>query len=234
MKRIAPVVGILLVACLLGSPPASAVPGPATQPTPEQMANAAGRMLTWEDVPRSMKVAPGWEFTVKADKGLAHELCTKGGTAILAPAASALYQVELGETDLQSDPVAFQQNVWQYSDSTAAGRAWATLQQRARKCTGRSVERAPGESSNVQYLTNGSTEVDFDGRQGVWVQSRFARPVTENATTEGGYYVMFLNGDVIQSVEYDYPDTVDLSGALRSQVQQIAVTLATRWISPAS
>jgi hypothetical protein len=87
---------------------------------------------------------------------------------------------------------------------------------------------------NVQYLTNGSTDVDFDGRTGVWVRSRFTRPLTERATAEGGYYVMFLNGDVIQSVEYDYQDAVDLSGALRSQVQQIAVALAERWRNAAS
>jgi hypothetical protein len=197
------------------------------------MGNAAGRMLVWEDVPRAMKVAPGWEFTVKADESLALELCSKGATTILAPDAPVLYQVELGETDLQGDPVAFQQNVWQYADSTAASRAWSVLQKRARKCTGRSIERVPGERSNVQYLTNGSTDVDFDGRRGVWVQSRFARPLADGATNEGGYYVMFLNGDVIQSVEYDYPDTVDLSGALRSQVQQIAVALAGRWRTPA-
>jgi hypothetical protein len=53
--------------------------------------------------------------------------------------------------------------------------------------------------------------------------------VGEDAATEGGYYVMFLNGSAIQSVEYDYPDTVDLNPALRAQVQKIAELLVDRW-----
>lgn len=199
------------------------------QPSPEQIAKAAGHMLVWEDVPKSMKVAPGWEFTSKADSTLALELCSKRGTPVLAPPVPIMFQVELGETDLQADPVAFQQDIWEFPDSAAAQRSWEVLTQRARRCAGRSIERAPGEHGNVQYLTNGTTDLEVDGRAGVWIHSRFARPVAEDAITEGGYLVVFLKDNVIQSVEYDYSDTKDLSNRLRIQVQRIAQMLADRW-----
>lgn len=224
--------GIVAAVSLAASPIAAAATTPTGQPTPEQMSHAAGHMLVWEDVTPAMKVAPGWEFTTKADKSLALELCTKSGKAISAPKAPVMFQTELGETDLKTDPVAFQQNIWQYPDTTAAQKAWSTLQKRAKRCTGQIVEATPGEKSNVQHLSNGATEALVNGQPGVWIHSYFDRRVSESATTEGGYYVMFLNGNVMQSVEYDYPDTVDLSPALRTQVQGIAQTLATRWSQP--
>lgn len=216
---------------LLGivSAPALAIPGGKSDPTPEQLAHASTHMLTWADVPESMKVAPGWEFTAKSDPILALELCTKNGIAILSPRAPLMYQVELGETDAQVDPTAFQENIWQYPDSVAAARAWSVLQQRARKCTGRSIEREPGGRPSTQFLTNGITDVLVNGQPGIWTHSRFSRPLPEDAPSEGGYYVVFLNGDVIQSVEYDFPDTKNLSERLRRQVQSIAQSLALRW-----
>ncbi len=229
MVRLGLLTSVVLLALCASPTVAQANTTPGNQPSGQQMADAVNRMLVWEDVPRTMKVAPGWEFTTKADKSLALELCTKNGQEILAPEAPILFQVELGETDLQEDPNSFQQNIWQYENSADAQRAWAILQQRALKCTGRVLERAPGQRTNVQYLTNGTTELMVNDRPGVWVHSRFARPVGEDAATEGGYYVMFLNGSAIQSVEYDYPDTVDLNPALRAQVQKIAKLLVDRW-----
>ena len=199
------------------------------QATPQQMSQAAASMLTWADVTPAMKVAPGWEFTSKVDKPLTLELCTIAGKAVLTPPAPVMFQTELGETDLASDPIAFQQNIWQYSSEAAAKRAWVVLQKRAKLCTGSVVEATPGEAPNTQILSNGRTALTFDGAHGVWVHSYFTQQVSETAPTEGGYYVMFRNGDVIQSVEYDYPDTVNLSPKLRATVQRIAVDLATRW-----
>lgn len=224
-RRACMLVGVAVALC--ASPAAVAQ---AVQPTPQQMADAAAAMLVWEDVPASMKVAPGWEFTTKADKTLALELCTKAGKEVLAPRAPVMFQTELGETDLVNDPVAFQENVWQYADAGAAARAWAVLKQRAKQCTGKVIERTTGEASNTQILSNGLTDLEFNGNVGVWVHSYFARTVSESASTEGGYYVMYLNGDVIQSVEYDYPDTVNLGPGLRATVQRIAVDLAARWL----
>lgn len=186
-------------------------------------------MLVWEDAPANLKVAPGWEFTTKSDTSLVIELCSRNQQAVLGPKASLLYQVELGETDAIGDPVSLQQGLYVYADSAQAQKAWQLLQRRALRCTGRDLVREPGQKTNVQYLTNGETEVLVEGQPGIWIQSRFARPVDDNATNEGGYYVFFLNGNSIQRVEYDYEDTLDLPQGLRLRVQQLSQVLAERW-----
>lgn len=197
--------------------------------TPWQMANAAANMLRWTDVTPSMEVAPGWEFTTKVDDLLALELCTIAGKDVLAPEAPVMFQTELGETDWESDPIAFQENVWSYPSEKAAKRAWKKLRKSARLCTGSFAESTTGESANTQILSNGRTDTEVNGTPGVWVHSYFTQKLSESASSEGGYYVVFLNGDVIQSVEYDFVDTVNLSPDLRATVQRIAAVLADRW-----
>lgn len=66
------------------------------------------------------------------------ELRTKNGGTILSPPAPLMFEVELGATDTEPDPIALQQNVWQYPDTASAARAWAVLKKRALPCTGRS------------------------------------------------------------------------------------------------
>jgi|GEM_PF-933333 len=216
------------------APIAMANQTPEGQPTQQDLARAVASMLVWEDVPATLKVEPGWEFTTKSDKSLVVELCSRNQQSILGPKAAVLYQVELGETDAVADPTALQQGVYVFADAARAQKAWQLLQRRALRCTGRSLERNPGQRTNVQYLTNGTTQVLVDGRPGIWIQSRFTRPVDDNAVNEGGYYVIFLNGNAIQVVEYDYEDTVDLREGLRQQVQQIAKVLAERWSASAA
>lgn len=209
--------------------PVHAVQTPPGQPTTADVARASEQMLTWEDVPALLKVDPGWEFTAKADSLLALELCTKDGKAITTPPAPVMYQVELGETTAKSDPISLQQNVWQYSSEAQARRAWETTKARAKRCTGRTTERGTQGTSNIQYLTNGVTDVLVNGEPGIWTQSRFSRTLSEDATSEGGYYVVFLNGTVLQSMEYDYSDTVELPVRKRLAVQEISQRLAERW-----
>jgi hypothetical protein len=198
-------------------------------PSTSAMAQAADQMLTWGDVPPSLKVDPGWEFTTKADPLLALELCTKQSKTITTPPAPVMYQVELGETTAITDPLSIQQNIWQYPSEAQARRAWETTQRRAKRCTGRSVERGSQGSSNIQYLTNGATEVRVNGEPGIWIQSRFSRQLANDATSEGGYYVVFLNGSVLQSMEYDYADTIELTQGKRLAVQKLSQRLAERW-----
>lgn len=222
--------GTALLALLVSvAPGAAANDTPDWQPTQENLARAVGAMLVWEDAPAALKVQPGWEFTTKADKSLSIDLCARNEQDIVGSKAEVLYRVELGETDAIADPISLQQDVYVYPDAARAQRAWQLLQQRARRCVGRSIERVPGQRGNVQYLTNGRTDITVNGRPGIWIQSRFSRPVDDNAVNEGGYYVLFLNGNAIQRVEYDYEDTVDLRPNLRSQVQQVARVLADRW-----
>lgn len=216
------------------APGATANETPEGQPTPQDMDRAVSSMLIWEDAPANLKVDPGWEFTTKYDDSLVIELCSRNRQSVQGPKATLLYQVELGETDGIIDPTSLEHDVYVYPDAASAQKAWKVLQRRALRCTGRNLERNPGERTNVQYLTNGTTQVLVDGRPGIWIQSRFARPVDNNATNEGGYYVFFLNGNSIQGVEYDYPDTVDLRQGLRIQVQEIAQVLAERWSTSAT
>ncbi len=224
---IAAVLPSLAAVAISGS--AIAVPKPPDPPSPTEMAQAAERMLTWGDVPASLKVDPGWEFTTKQDPLLALELCTKGKKTITTPPAPSMYQVELGETTATTDPVSIQQNIWQYPSEAQARRAWEVTKLRAKRCTGRSVERGSQGSSNIQYLTNGTTDVLVNGEPGIWIQSRFSRKLASDATSEGGYYVVFLNGSVLQSMEYDYADTINLPQRKRLAVQTLSQRLAERW-----
>lgn len=224
----------MLATVLASAPAASANETPEGQPTPQDMERAASSMLVWEDAPAKLKVDAGWEFTTKYDTSLVIELCSRNQKSVQGPKATLLYQVELGETDDVTDPTSLEHDVYVYPDAKSAQKAWRVMQRRALRCTGRNLERNPEERTNVQYLTNGTTQVLVDGRPGIWIQSRFARPVTDGAANEGGYYVFFLNGNAIQGVEYDYPDTTDLRGGLRMKLQKIAQVLAERWSASAT
>ena len=211
-----------IMAVALSTAPASG----ATIPTPDQGATALTKMLTYADVPRALNVAPGWEYTVKADKSsLMQGLCDKNGVEITGPLTHLLYQVELGETNAVLDPIALEQKVWQYDSAALAHKDWTVIEKRAKKCTGRSVS-----GPSVQYLSNGTTEQRVDGRQGIWIFVK-APAVGLNPDTEDGYYyALFLVGDTIQSVEYDFIDAKGLSQNKKSMVNQVAVDLAAKWL----
>jgi hypothetical protein len=195
-------------------------------PTPDQGATALTKMLTYADVPRALNVAPGWEYTIKADKSsLKQGLCDKNGVEIAGPLTGLLYQVELGETDVVLDPIALEQKVWQYESAALAQKDWTIIEKRAKKCTGRSVS-----GTSVQYLSNGRTDQSVEGRQGIWIFVN-APAVGINPDTEDGYYyALFLVGDTIQSVEYDFIDAKGLSQRKKVMVTQVAVDLAAKWL----
>ncbi len=211
-----------IVTVALSTAPASGSP----IPTPSQRATAVKRMLTEADVPSNLNVAPGWEYTVKADKsGLWQGLCDKNGVEISGPLTHLLYQVELGETASSLDPIAMEQKVWQYDSTLLARKDWTIIQRRAKQCTGRSVS-----GPSVQYLSNGITEQSVEGRQGIWIYVKAPAFGLNPDTEDGYYYALFLVGDTIQSVEYDFIDAKGLSQRKKSMVNQVAVDLAAKWL----
>lgn len=211
-----------IVTVALSTAPASGSP----IPTPGQRATAVKRMLTEADVPSNLNVAPGWEYTVKADKSsLWQGLCDKNGLEISGPLTHLLYQVELGETAASLDPIAMEQKVWQYDSESLAHKDWTIIQRRAKQCTGRSVS-----GPSVQYLSNGTTEQSVEGRQGIWIYVKAPAFGLNPDTEDGYYYALFLVGDTIQSVEYDFIDAKGLSQRKKSMVNQVAVDLAAKWL----
>jgi hypothetical protein len=202
-------------------------------PSSKEIKAALDRMLTYADAPRILDVAPGWEFTVKADTSLKQELCTRFGQEISGPKTSLLFQVELGESDdVGEDPVSTEQKVWQYRSTAAALRDWQIMERRVKQCSGRTREPDGEGRYVVQYLSNGRTDVTVEGRSGIWIHSDYkASRVLSADAGEGGYYVLFLVGDTIQSVEYDYPDNGKLSMAKRRAVDRMTKTLADRWLA---
>lgn len=219
----------LLSAATLLASPANATDGV----TPTMQADAQEKMLLVGDLPELIKVDPGWEFTTKIDRhDLKFELCTIRGKAIEAPPAPVMYQVEFGETDLVSDPYSLQENVWQFADAASAQRAWAILQERARLCTGTTQEPGgPGAGPVRQVLSNGVALQRVNGETGIWTHSTYLHAATATDVGEGGYYVAYLVGDAIMTVEYDFLQGVTLSRLHRRLVNNVARTLGERWLA---
>lgn len=219
---------------LAAAGPALAAParsGQANIPSPAVVANALSKMLTYADAPRILRIAPGWEYTVKADGSLVQTLCERNGVSIDGPPVSLLFQVELGETDAREDPNSVEQKVWQYRSANQAKRDWRIMVQRAKNCRGRTLEPDGNGGRIVQYLSNGRTSQKVRGTRGLWIWSQM-RDGGKSEGPEGGYYVLFLVGDTIQSVEYDYPDAAGLSRTKKDAVDKLAHRLALRWLAP--
>lgn len=213
---------------LVGGGVAAAAPRPA--PTPQEQAKVFARMLTRADVPKSLRVSPGIEYTMKAHEGQHQALCDKNGRDIQGRVTDLLFQVELGETNVETDPVAIEQKVWPYASTQQALREWQYIVQQVQHCTGRSEWRGETGSKNVQFLAHGRTNLTVDGRAGIWIWIDSRSRASDSDNEDGGYYVLYLVKDTIQSVEYDYPDAKGLPFAARAQVDQLAWRLAERWI----
>jgi hypothetical protein len=228
-RWIAPLAAAVIGASLVVATPA-AMAKPRPTPTPEEQAKIFDRMLVRTDVPRSLMVSSGIEYTMKDHTGQHQSLCDKNGKDIQGRETDLLYQVELGETNAVADPVAIEQKVWPYASTQEALREWLYIAQQAKFCTGRSGWTGETGNRNVQYLSNGSTSYRVDGRTGIWIWID-ARGSVRNADNEdGGYYVLYLVKDVIMSLEYDYPDAKGLPAATRQQVDLLAYRLAQRWL----
>ena len=221
----AAVIGMSLVVAV---PAATAKPRPT--PTPEEQARVFDRMLVRADVPRSLGVAPGIEYTMKDHTGQHQALCDKNGRDIQGRETDLLYQVELGETNAVADPVAIEQKVWPYASTQEALREWLYIAQQARLCTGRSDWTGDTGNRNSQFLSNGRTRETVDGRTGIWIWIDARGAVRNPESEDGGYYVLYLVKDVIMSLEYDYPDAKGLPFAARQQVDLLAYRLAQRWL----
>lgn len=213
---------------LLGGGVAAAANRPA--PTPQEQAKIFARMLTRADVPKSLLVSPGIEYTVKAHGGQHQALCDKNGKDIQGRETDLLYQVELGETNVETDPVAIEQKVWPYASTQQALREWQYIEQQAKLCTGRTDWRGESGGNNIQFLSNGRTSLTVDGRTGIWIWIDSRKRASNSDNEDGGYYVLYLVKDTIQSVEYDYPDAKGLPFAARAQIDQLAWRLAERWM----
>ena len=230
MRRLMVALAATLVGASLvvAAPAATAKPRPT--PTPEEQARIFDRMLVRTDVPRSLVVSPGIEYTMKDHGGQHQALCDKNGKDIQGRETDLLYQVELGETNTQVDPVAIEQKAWPYASTQEALREWLYIAQQAKFCTGRSTWAGETGNRNVQYLSNGSTNYRVDGRTGIWIWIDARGAVRNSENEDGGYYVLYLVKDVIMSVEYDYPDAKGLANATRQQVDLLTYRLAQRWL----
>jgi len=222
------VAAVAAFSMLLGGGVAAAASRPT--PTPEQQAKVFARMLTRADVPKSLMVSEGIEFTMKDHLGQHQSLCDKNGRDIQGRETNLLYQVELGETNVEKDPVAIEQKVWPYASTQRALREWQYIEQQVKLCTGRSEWRGESGGNNVQFLSHGRTSLTVDGRTGIWIWIDSRSRAGNSDNEDGGYYVLYLVKDTIQSVEYDYPDAKGLPFAARAQVDQLAWRLAERWI----
>jgi hypothetical protein len=222
----AAVIGASLVVV---APPATAKPRPT--PTPQEQAKVFARMLVRADVPRSLVVDAGIEYTMKDHEAQYQSLCDKNGRDIQGRATDLLYQVELGETNSIKDPVAIEQKVWPYASTQQALREWLYIVEQAKFCTGRSDWAGETGNRNVQYLSNGRTRETVDGRTGIWIWIDARGSVRNPESEDGGYYVLYLVKDVIMSLEYDYPDAKGLPTAARQQVDLLAWRLAERWLA---
>lgn len=202
-------------------------------PTPEQQAKVFERMLTLRDIPRALLVDPGIEYTMKAHGGQHQALCDKNGRDIQGRETNLLYQVEFGETNVLKDPIAFEQKVWPYPTTQAAISEWQYLERQVQMCTGRSEWKSETGGRNIQYLSNGRTQQQVQGRSGIWIWVDARGGGFNPDTEDGGYYVLYLVGNTIQSYEYDYPDAKGLPVNTRNLVQQVGALGANRWLATA-
>ncbi len=199
-------------------------------PTPQEQARAFERMLTPDDAPKVLDISEGTEYTTKAHGGQHQSLCDKNGVDIQGRVTNLLFQVELGETNLRTDPVAFEQKVWPYRNNAEALREWQYIEAQAKKCFGRSSWRSEAGDSILHYLSNGRTDLEVQGRTGIWIWIDAQGGRFSKESEDGGYYVFYLVGDTIQSFEYDYPDKRGLPSRIRNAVDQLAWDLAERWL----
>ena len=223
-------IACLAVGALLGSTITAAHATWNFPPSPKEQARAFERMLTVKDAPRILIISDGVEYTTKAHDGQHQSLCDKNGQDIQGRETNLLFQVELGETNVVADPVAFEQKVWPYRNPTEALREWQYIEAQAQKCFGRSSWRNDKGDPVLHYLSNGRTEQTVNGRTGIWIWIDAQGGRFNKESEDGGYYVLYLVGDTIQSYEYDYPDRRGLSSRARSAVDQLAWDLAERWL----
>lgn len=231
--RIRPACALIAIALLAAGSALTLVAAPAhaTDGTaPQAQADALSKMMTAADIPASLFVDPGWEFTTKVDRrDLAFELCTKNGVAVRGLPSPVMHQVEFGETDLLADPISIQQNIWQFDSPAQAQRAWQVMQARAKRCTG--TTREPDGTAGgyaTQVLSNGTTRAVVNLRPGVWTHSVYTSGSADAG--EGGYYVAFLLDDAIQTVEFDFAAGKVLASSDRWPVKKVAQALANRWL----
>lgn len=225
-------VAVSLIGLVAGVISATSVQArPTPTPTPIEQAAIFDRMLTRADAPRSLRISPGIEYTMKNHEGQHQSLCDKNGRTIEGRETDLLYQVELGETNTIADPIAIEQKVWPYVSTQQALRQWRYIVQQVKLCTGRSQWKGEAGGDNIQFLSNGETDFLIGGRPGVWIWIDSRRQAGSSDNEDGGYYVIYLVGDTIQSLEYDYPDAKGLPFRDRQQVDQLAFRLADRWAS---
>lgn len=214
-------VAIVALAALAQASPAAAVPD----------LGKAAAMLTKADVPPGLKVTGGWEFTAEEGTGLRPSLCTRNGASVVGALAPTMYQIELGEKT-SAGQHGLQQQVFEYADDAAAGRAFATLVSRAKTCRGVTAESdVPGGPTARQRLTTGRTAVAVEGVPGVWIYSDYANSVATKDWADGGYDVFFLAGRTIQALQYDIPDILPTTARARQKVNGLGRDLALRWIA---
>jgi hypothetical protein len=70
-----------------------------------------------------------------------------------------------------------------------------------------------------------------NGQTGIWTHSTYPHAATATDVGEGGYYVAYLVGDAIMTVEYDFLEGVTLSRLDRRQVNTVARILGERWLA---
>ena len=199
-------------------------------PTPQEQAEAFERMLTPEDAPAILNISEGVEYTTKAHAGQHQSLCDKNGEDIQGRETNLLFQVELGETNARQDPVAFEQKVWPYRTPAEALREWQYIEAQAKKCFAVSSWRTEKGDPVRHQLHNGRTDRTVNGRTGIWIWIDAQNGRFSKESEDGGYYVLYLVGDTIQSYEYDYPDRRGLSPRVRNAVDDLAWELADRWL----
>lgn len=220
----------LAATALLGASVTSAQAQWNFPPTPQEQAQAFERMLTAEDAPRILIISEGVEYTTKAHGGQHQSLCDKNGVDIQGRETNLLFQVELGETNVRPDPVAFEQKVWPYRTPAEALKEWQYIEAQAKRCFGVSSWRTEKGDPVRHQLHNGRTELTVNGRTGIWIWIDAQNGRYSKESEDGGYYVFYLVGDTIQSYEYDYPDKRGLPSRIRNAVDQLAWDLAQRWL----
>lgn len=198
-------------------------------PSPAEQARNFERMLAPADAPAILGISRGVEYTTKAHGGQHQELCDLDGEEIQGRETNLLYQVELGETNILKDPIALEQKVWPYPSAARARSEWSYLVRQSRRCSGTN-NVGDADRPIVHRITNGRTRRQVHGERGIWISIRLDVEKAGRDVEDGGYYVLFRAGDAIHSVEFDYADRRGITREERDAVEELAQTLAYRWL----
>ena len=217
-------IGVMAASLTLAALPAAAIAVPATQ------AAARDAMLVPGDARAAgLPASPVEIFEPELNEKI--WLCDAKGSSEVTATASPVTYVANTEKFTKALQTEVSQDISLFGSAADASAAFATVVSKARSCKGSIASTEASPYTIRVRRSNGTAPFAFGGQQAVWTSQLTPGPGGLKELNEAQYTVFLLNGDVIQTVEFEPVgvSATKVSSANRAKVNQLAQTLAQRW-----